>query len=69
MLNYVVWVSYSYFYNLNVWNYTSALTVCVHGMDRDSFTAFTRGMDRDNFTSFTTEIEPLSPQIKISGGQ
>jgi len=56
-LNYVVWVSYSYFYNLNDWSYTSALSVCVHGMGRD------------NFTSFTTEIEPRSSQTKISDGQ
>ena len=57
MLNYVVWVSYSYFYNLNEWSYNSALSVCVHGMDRD------------NFTFFRTEIETRSFQIKISDWQ
>jgi len=57
MLDYVVWISYSYFYTLNEWSSTSALSVSVHGMERDKF------------TSFTIEIAPRSSQIKISEGQ
>ena len=57
MLDYVVWISYSYFYTLNDWSCISAPSVYVHSMERDKF------------TSFTTEIEPRSSQIKISDGQ